>query len=104
MIGFAMSLERYIVVRKDVPKDNASARFRRYRAMPRSELLRSVEKVVGGIRHANFLTGVYRIASGRGRLATFGVEALDGGGAGEDAAAVMAHDIDEKPGNGIGVR
>jgi hypothetical protein len=34
MIGFAMSLEHYIVVRKDVPKDNASAGFPSYVRMP----------------------------------------------------------------------
>src|SRR5580704_6629103 len=101
MIGFAMSLERYIVVRKDVPKDNATARFLCYSWMPRWELLRGVEKVVGGVRHTNLLAGVHGIASGRGRFATFGVEAPNGRGAREHAAALVAHDVNEKPGNRI---
>src|SRR5580704_863146 len=104
MIGFAMNLERYIAVRKDVPKDNASARFLRYALMPSSGLLRSVEKIVGGIGNTDFLARVCRVAAGCGGFASFGVEALNAGGAGKYAAAFMTHDVDKKPGNGIGIR
>src|SRR5208282_62862 len=103
MIGFAMSIERYIAARKDVPKDNASAGFPCYLGTSCSVLLRGVEEVVGGIGDAYFLSGTHGVAAGCGRFAAFGVEALDGCGAGEHAAAFMAHDIDEKPGNGISV-
>ena len=36
-------------------------------------------------------------------FATLGVEALDGGGAGEYAGAVVGDDVDEQPGDGIGI-
>ena len=99
-----MGLDCNIVLRKGATKDNASARFPRYIGLPCSGLFRSVEKVVGGIRYADFLARVCRVAAGCGCFAAFCVEALDGCGAGEYAAAFMAHDVDEKPGNGISIR
>jgi hypothetical protein len=51
-----------------------------------------------------YLAGVLRIAARRRRLAAFGVEALDGCGAGKYTVTTMAGDIHEKPGDGIGVR
>jgi hypothetical protein len=66
--------------------------------------LRGVEKIVGGIRHAELLIGMRSIATRRGRLAAFGVEALDGGGPQEHAVALVADHLDEQPWNGIGVR
>jgi hypothetical protein len=68
------------------------------------ESLGGEEEVVGGVGDAEFLAGMCCVAAGGGGFATFGVEALDGGGAGEYAAAFMADDIDEEPGDGIGVR
>jgi hypothetical protein len=47
---------------------------------------------------------VRSVASRRWCFAAFGVEALDGCDAGENAAAIVADDVDEKPWNGIGVR
>src|SRR5258706_10193196 len=67
-------------------------------------LFRDVEQVVSGIRHADFLADVRSVAAGRWRFATFGVEALDSCGARKHAGAVVAQKVDEKPGNGIGVR
>src|ERR1700686_359742 len=66
--------------------------------------LRGVEKVVGGVGDAEFLVCVGGIAAGGWRFAAAGVEALNGGGAGEHASTIVADDVDEKPGNGIGVR
>jgi hypothetical protein len=66
-------------------------------------LFGGVEEVVGGVGGAGFLAGVGGVAAGGGRFAAFGVEALDGGGAGEDAGAVMSEDGDEEPRNGIGI-
>jgi hypothetical protein len=43
------------------------------------------------------------VATSGGGFATFGVEALNGGGAGEYASAVVADDVDEQPGNGVGI-
>jgi hypothetical protein len=68
-----------------------------------AELLGGVEEVVGGVGGAKFLAGVGGVATGGGGFAAFGVKALDGGGAGEDAGAVVGEDGDEEPGDGIGV-
>jgi hypothetical protein len=67
-------------------------------------LFRHVEEIVSRVRDADFLADVRSVASGRWCFATFGVEALDGCDAGENAAAIVADDVDEKPWNGIGVR
>src|ERR1700676_175647 len=103
-MGFPMGFDRYFVLRKDGLKDNACAGFPRNSGTLGCGLFRCVEKVVGGIRSADFLAYVRGVAAGRGSFATFGVEALDGCGARENAGAFVAHDVDEKPGNGIGVR
>jgi len=71
---------------------------------PGGGLFPGVEKVVGGIGNADFLAAVRSVAAGRGRFAASGVEALDGGGAGEHAGTFVAHNVDQKPGNGVGVR
>src|SRR5712692_1749851 len=67
-------------------------------------LFRGVEEVVSGVWHADFLANVRSVAAGRWCFATFGVEALDGCGAREHAATIVAEDVDEKPWNGISVR
>jgi hypothetical protein len=46
---------------------------------------------------------VGRVATGNGCFATFGVETLDGGDGGEHAGTVVADDVYEKPGDGIGI-
>jgi hypothetical protein len=47
---------------------------------------------------------VVRVTAGGGSFAALGVEALDGRGAGEDAVALVTDDMDEEPGNGVGIR
>ncbi len=54
--------------RISIPPENIAGSFR------------SVEDVVGGIVHANFLAGVSSVAPGSGRFAAFGVQPLDGCG------------------------
>src|SRR5229473_1442394 len=66
--------------------------------------LRGVEEVVGGVWNAEFLAEVRSVAAGGRCFAPFGVETLDGCGAGQHAAAIVADDVDEKPRNRIGVR
>ena len=44
-------------------------------------LLRRVEKIVGGIRDADFLVDVAGVAAGGRSFATLGIEALDSGSA-----------------------
>ena len=61
------------------------------------------EEVVGGVGNAEFLAEVRSVAAGRRCLAPVGVEALDGGSARKDAAAIVADDVDQKPGNRISV-
>jgi hypothetical protein len=57
-------------------------------------LLWSVEQVISGVWHADLLADVGTVAVGRTRFAAFGVEALDGRGAREHAAAFVAYDVD----------
>src|ERR1700738_4104632 len=64
-------------------------------------LLRGVEEVVGGVGDADFLVCVGGVAAGGWRFTAAGVEALSRGGAREHASAIVADDVDEKPGNGI---
>ena len=68
------------------------------------ELFRSEEEIVGGIGDAEFLTGMSRIATGRGSLSAFRVQALDGRDTGEYALSAMVHDGHQQPGNRIRVR
>ena len=44
------------------------------------------------------------VAAGARCFATFSIEPLDGSDAGEDAVAIVANDLDEKPGNGFSIR
>src|SRR6267378_1756726 len=66
-------------------------------------LLGGEEKIVGGVWCTHFLADVRSVAAGGGCFAAFGVEALDSCGAGEDAAAFVGDDVDQEPGNRIGV-
>src|SRR5580704_5866227 len=102
-MGVPMGFDRYMVLRESVPKDNANACFLRNRGNLVEGSLRGVEEVVGGIRHAEFLADVRSVAAGRGRFAAFGVEPLDGCSAGEHTVAFVGDNVDEKPGNRIGV-
>src|SRR5712675_1338191 len=61
------------------------------------------EQIVGGVWRTDFLADVRSVAAGGGCFASFGVEALDGCGAGEHAAAFVGDDVDQEPGNGIWV-
>src|SRR5713101_8449858 len=66
--------------------------------------LLGVEKVVGGVWNAELLAEVRSVAARRRCFAPFGIETLDGCGAGQHAAAIVADDVDEKPRNRISVR
>ena len=74
------------------------------RRKAKGQLFLAEKEAVSGVGHSDFLSNVRSVAAGSWRLSTFGVQALDAGGRREHAAAVVADDIDEKPGNGIGVR
>jgi len=62
-----------------------------------------VEEIVGRIPHADFPAGVRSVAAGRGCFATFCIKALNGRDAREQAVAVVTDDVDEQPGNGLGI-
>jgi hypothetical protein len=64
---------------------------------------RGVEEVVGGVGGANFLAGVRGIATGGGGFAAFGVDALDAGGARENAVPFVADYVDQQPWDGVGI-
>jgi hypothetical protein len=82
---------------------DATGRRKRYEKSEVDLRLGGKEEVVGSVGRAEFLAGVIGIATRAWRFATFGVDALDGGGSCEDASAFMADDVDEEPGDGIGV-
>ena len=60
-------------------------------------------KVVGGVGCAKFLSEMVGIATCGRSFSPFGVNALNRSGAGEDSGALVADDVDQKPGNGIGI-
>jgi len=62
------------------------------------------EQVVGGIGGAEFLVNMGGIAIGGGSFSSLGVEALDGSSSRKDTLAFVTNHMDEKPGNGIGIR
>jgi len=69
----------------------------------RQVLFLRVEEIVGGIPHASFMAGLPSVAVGHGCFATFRVESLNGCDARKQAVAIVADDLDEQPGNRIGI-
>jgi hypothetical protein len=67
------------------------------------ELFWAVKEIVGGIRDADFLIDMIRIAAGGRGFAAFGMKPLNSGGARKDASAIVADDLDKQPGNGFSV-
>src|SRR6266478_721528 len=91
---------RWPVAARDFPCWVRTARLKESR---RWKLFWRVEKVVCGIRNSNFLIDVIGIATIGRSFAAFGVDALNGGSARENAGAGVADNFEQQPADGFGV-
>ena len=66
-------------------------------------MVRPIEIIFRGVRHARFLADVCRVGTGRGRRAACGVHALDVSHPAEFAAALVRHRLEQEPWDRTGV-